>query len=218
MQILENVEVPQETDRIHKTTNYDQFKLQVGNRLINKRNFKKLVESVKEQQLRIPIIVNEKMEIIDGQHRFLSWQENEKPIYYIINEGYGLQETKRANVASTNWTNTDFIRTYIEEGKESYITFKELKTTYGVSIADLLYLFTMYQNKNVKSIRDDFTLGLLSIEGADQVRLFLEHLELFVDFPFGRQTKFVKAFQKYIIWKNIIMLLWKSNTKHMVIS
>ena len=196
MQMAEILDQSQAMDMVYMTTDYSLFKFQEGNRIINPRNYNKLLKSVKEKQLRIPIIVNENMEIIDGQHRFKSWREEGKPIYYIINEGYGLEETKRANIVSATWTTQDFVNTYVAEGKESYIVFKELKATHGVSNNDLLFLFALYQRKTIKNMKDDFVLGGLSLEGEEHVRLFLEKLELFTDFQYGKQTKFVKAFAK----------------------
>ena len=186
----------QTTDIIFKTHDYDLFKFQNGNRHINKANYKKLLQSVKEQQLRIPIIVNEKMEIIDGQHRFLSWKEEGQPIYYIVNEGYGIQETKRANIVSSNWTSNDFLNTYVAEGNNNYIVFNDIKRMYGISISDLLFLFTLYQSKNINSIKEDFHMGRFSIEGEENVRLFLETFELFNDFAYSKNTKFLRAFAK----------------------
>ena len=52
------------------TENYDMFKKIGGNRKINKANYAKIVKSMKEEQLIIPIVVNERYEIIDGQHRY----------------------------------------------------------------------------------------------------------------------------------------------------
>src|SRR5689334_746420 len=106
---------------IYQTTDYDQFQLIAGNRSLNKANLKKLTASMKEEHLLIPIIVNEKMEIIDGQHRFVAAKDLNKPVYYIINIGYGLSQVKRANTVGVNWTNEDFLATYREEGNENYL-------------------------------------------------------------------------------------------------
>lgn len=43
------------------TENYDMFKKIGGNRKINKSNYSKIVKSMKEEQLIIPIVVNEKI-------------------------------------------------------------------------------------------------------------------------------------------------------------
>ena len=45
---------------IMMTENYDMFKKIGGNRKLNKANYAKIVKSMKEEQLIIPIVVNEK--------------------------------------------------------------------------------------------------------------------------------------------------------------
>lgn len=62
---MKNLSRCEDVTMIYKTFNYDMFKYIGGNRLINKLNYKKLSESMKEKQLVIPILVNDKMEIID---------------------------------------------------------------------------------------------------------------------------------------------------------
>ena len=54
---------------VFKTFDYGLFKNIKGNRELNPKNYKKILHSMGNKQLEIPIIVNEKYEIIDGQHR-----------------------------------------------------------------------------------------------------------------------------------------------------
>ena len=64
---------------IRETNNYDIFKNMLGNRELKDKNYKKLMRSINEKQLIIPILVNEKFEIIDGQHRFSACKSLGKP-------------------------------------------------------------------------------------------------------------------------------------------
>ena len=72
---------------VMKTTNYDMFKFMEGNRQTNSSNLNQIIESMKEKQLIIPITVNEKFEIIDGQHRFKACKYLGLPVYFIIEKG-----------------------------------------------------------------------------------------------------------------------------------
>ena len=45
---------------------------------------------MKKKYLVSPILVNEKMEVIDGQHRLQAQKELNLPTYYIKNKGYDL--------------------------------------------------------------------------------------------------------------------------------
>ena len=56
---------------LEKTKNYEIFKIMDCNRELSAANLQKLIGSIKSRNLLEfrPIIVNSKMEIIDGQHR-----------------------------------------------------------------------------------------------------------------------------------------------------
>lgn len=184
------------TNQVHETKDYDKFKILKGNRSINQRNYTKIVASVKEKQLQIPILVNEKMEIIDGQHRFRAWKELNMPIYYIVVKGYGIEEVKRANAVGAVWTKADFMNTYVEEGNRNYIEFYTLHRIHKVSVADLLSLYAFYQKKNGSQIQREFQLGNFICDYHFDVALFLEALEVFKEFDFSKTKNFVQAFFK----------------------
>ena len=95
---------------IMMTENYDMFKKIGGNRKLNKTNYAKIVKSMKEEQLIIPIVVNERYEIIDGQHRFQACEDLGKPVYFYMVRGYGLEQVKRANIASSNWKKENYLK------------------------------------------------------------------------------------------------------------
>ena len=78
---------------VFSTTKYDMFSFLDANRKLNVRNYSKLINSMKEEQLKIPIIVNEKFQIIDGQHRFTAEKELGLPVYYMVQKGYGIEST-----------------------------------------------------------------------------------------------------------------------------
>ena len=76
--------------QVYKTNNYDIFKLMPNNRNVNLTHVGRLKLSFKEMYLISPIIVNSRMEIIDGQHRLHAAKELNLPIYYIIVDGYAV--------------------------------------------------------------------------------------------------------------------------------
>ena len=57
------------TDKIYETKDYSQFKYLKGNRSIHEPWVRKLVELIKEKDLKIPIIVDEYKRVQEGQHR-----------------------------------------------------------------------------------------------------------------------------------------------------
>ena len=62
-------------NQVLQTNVHSIFKTQKGNRPINKNHLDRLILSMKKKYLISPILVNEKMEVIDGQHRLQAQKE-----------------------------------------------------------------------------------------------------------------------------------------------
>ena len=99
---------------IRKTNNYEMFKNMIGNRKVKDKNYRKLLRSMSEKQLIIPILVNEKLEIIDGQHRFNACKTLSLPVYYYMIAGYEIDDVKRANLVSCNWNLEDYLNLHVQ--------------------------------------------------------------------------------------------------------
>jgi len=111
------------------TTDYSEIKHVNGNRLTNPRNIEKIKNSMMIKHLVVPAILNENMEIIDGQHRLAACKELGFPFYYIVVDGYHLPEVQMINANMKNWVNQDFLNSFIDLyklGDSSYINYVEL--------------------------------------------------------------------------------------------
>ena len=181
---------------VYVTTDYSLFKRLRGNRDINKANYKKIKQSMAEKQLQIPIIVNENYEIIDGQHRFASCQELGLPVYYIVVEGYTVDDIKRANVSSKAWKKEDYLNLYKEEGNNSYIAFNSLLKKYNITLDMLLRIFMQVQDKGQTQLFYEFEHGEFTLDGVEEVDKFMQQLELFNSFVGYKTSSFIIAFRK----------------------
>lgn len=113
------------------TTNYDKFKKLLGNREVSPRRIKKIISSINEVgYITSPIIVNENMEIIDGQGRYEALKELGMPIDYIIVKGAGINACLNMNIYQERWRIIDYINSYVERGNENYRKIKLLLDTY----------------------------------------------------------------------------------------
>jgi hypothetical protein len=111
-----------EVNKVYKTNDLSIFKEIGGNRVPNPQHIKRLKLSIIENgMLCNPILVNEKMEVIDGQHRLIASKESNSFIYYIIINGYSLSQVHTLNLNQKNWTKKDFMDGYAAMGLESYI-------------------------------------------------------------------------------------------------
>lgn len=116
---------------VKNTKKYDMFKELKGNREVSPSRVKKIIESIKNVgYITSPIIVNENMEVIDGQGRLKALQFLQMPVEYIVHKGAGIEECLSMNIHQTNWTLKDYIKSYADRGMQSYIYLQDLIDTY----------------------------------------------------------------------------------------
>lgn len=121
-----HVQQGKEVNFVYKTYNLSIFRQIEGNRIPNLQHIRRLSESIRVYGMMCnPILVNEKMEVIDGQHRLLAAKEAESFIYYIIMHGYSLNEVHTLNLNQKNWTKKDFMEGYANMGIDSYIKLRD---------------------------------------------------------------------------------------------
>ena len=119
-------------NQVKQTDDYSMFSRLDGNRKVNNAHLKRLRQSISEESLIVPMIVNENYEIIDGQTRFESWKDLRLPVYFVKVKGYGLNQVQRLNTNLKKWTMEDFTDSYAELGYTDYIKYREFKKTYGL--------------------------------------------------------------------------------------
>ena len=114
------------------TRDYSVFKYLSGNREINLHNVNNIVKNVLNNGL-LPtiVIVNENMEVIDGQHRIEAFKQLNLPVEFQIRKGLGLKDCIAYNVSSKKWETVDYINSYAERGIEDYITLKKCIDEYS---------------------------------------------------------------------------------------
>ena len=106
---------------IHVTDNYSDFKCIDGNRSVRDDRVNKIVESInKVGYVLSPILVNEKMEVIDGQGRLAALERLKLPVHYMVQDGIGIKECQQMNIHQSNWTTYDFIQSYAMTGNDNY--------------------------------------------------------------------------------------------------
>jgi hypothetical protein len=137
-----------------------------------------------------PIIVNEKYEVIDGQHRLQISQELRLPVRYIVCEGYGLDQVHRLNQNSKNWQLIEFIKGYADMGNKEYIKFLDFLNTYNFGVTSSMDLLGGHGGSTTNAIKDgsmvikDYNKGCLL---ADYITEIGNHFEFYAD------QRFVKA-------------------------
>lgn len=148
--------------RIQSTTNYHQFKDIRGNREINRVHLNKLVKSIEDNDMleANPIIVNDLMQILDGQHRLLAAEKLGVPIHYVVIPTGNISEVQLFNSNLRAWTMINFLNSYIARGNENYVELKKFMDKTGLSLGISLMLFSgTSKAKNGRSTVNDFKNG-----------------------------------------------------------
>jgi hypothetical protein len=122
---INQVQKGQEVNKVYKTSDLSIFTQIDGNRVPNLQHIKRLADSIRVYGMKCnPILVNERMEVIDGQHRLIAAKDAESFVYYIIVDGYSLDEVHALNLNQKNWTKKDFLDGYSRIGIEPYTKLK----------------------------------------------------------------------------------------------
>lgn len=115
------------TGNVYQTRDYSKFMRLEGNREVVSKRVVKITKSIQQNGYILnPIVVNEKMQVIDGQGRLEALKGLKMPVDYVIAEGAGLNECVALNSSTTQWRLEDFITSYCEQGNKNYIRLKKL--------------------------------------------------------------------------------------------
>lgn len=110
-------------NEVFKTDDLDMFKFTKFNR--NVLFTDEMLEQAKEGFIS-PIIVNEYMVVIDGQHRLEHAKKAGVPIEYIIKPGLNEHDIVRMNTTQRKWNMVNYIESYANQGSEEYVSLLNL--------------------------------------------------------------------------------------------
>lgn len=136
------------------TTDYEVFKVLNGNRDINQKHVDELKNSMENIGiLDIPILVNEKFEVIDGQHRLEAIKQLGGAVPYTVKRGLGLKECVDMNNDQRPWDTATYIASKAKLGRPQYVTLKHMIDEYpDISTSAVIRAFS--KETNARRLRD----------------------------------------------------------------
>lgn len=182
-------------NKIEMTEDYDMFKYLLGNRKIDQAHVQKLVRAMRANDLFTPILVNKKMEIIDGQHRLEARRQLKFIVPYYVIGDYGLADVQMLNSQQKNWTIKDYTESYIALGKKDYEIYKWFRERYKLShlvSAGLLSGEDSGRSSKLSAIFNSGLLKVTSLEEAKQKADLLERIAPY--FAYYQDQRFANAF------------------------
>lgn len=126
-----------------KTLDYSIFKFMASNRGINEGLVKRLITSIKKIGYieGKPIIVNQDMVIVDGQHRFEACKRLQLPIHYSISNVSSEEAMIHLNMNQQIWRLEDYIHSWANRGKQVYKDLIEFEKQYKLGTSNNLVIF-----------------------------------------------------------------------------
>lgn len=186
--------------KVQSTTEYSKFKKITLNRDTADRHIQDLVAAIEEQGniSRIsPVIVNEDMEVIDGQHRVLALQQLELPVYYLVINGANINTVRQMNNLQRAWSAKDFAQSYALAGNKNYQRFMKMAEDYGFPYSTLIEYISLDSKRGIyKSFRQGELM--LSPEQDAEARAHLDLLKQAVDLVprYKPNRSFARAFKQ----------------------
>ncbi len=179
------------------TSNYNLFNFKIENRGISRMKIKLLKENFKTfgYCAQYPILVDENFNIIDGQHRFVACKELGLEIVYEFSQNKSNEYMRSLNIASSNWELSDYINSYCNEGRETFVNFVNFKNKNKLTVTNALIIF--FENAKPKEIREGKDMKLY--KKMDEL---ISLIDDFKDLKFTMSKTFVYAL-KTLVNKNI---------------
>ena len=158
-------------NRVLATTNYALFGEFEGNRRIKPIHVKRLMSSFAENYLPVPIVVDERYRIGDGQNRFEACKELEYPVYYIIIPGLTLKDVQRLNANVKPWSVDDYLESFLELGENhNYALYRDFKERYGFNHNECLIILTEMHKQGEEWLKfKDGAFNIANIQHSNDI-------------------------------------------------
>lgn len=207
---------------MEKTTDYGIFKFMEANRGISQKLVNDLVLSIQRVNLLEyrPLLVNERMDVIDGQHRLKAAEKLGVPVYYEKTKGMSTKEIIALQI-QTRWTWADFMNAFVKDGNENYLKLNNFINQYEIPIPIAMDLFdcSSREKENGKKYKsgefiypkDDKTQRL-------KVELFIETCDYIKKFSAGgldlkNKKSFSQAFVRFVNIDEVNYLIFQKKLK-----
>lgn len=186
-----------EVNKVLSSTDYKKFSFIDSNRELRLQHVEELKVSISACPLNKAIDVNEKLQIIDGQHRYMAWWELGLPIIYIIHKGWGPKEVPILNTNQKNWNPSDFVKMYGDLGNDNYLKYKEFVELYGFTHGANLLLLNGSSHGGRNNSNKTFCEGNFVIKKWNAANITAKNIIDFKQYYAGyKRTSFVTAYLK----------------------
>jgi hypothetical protein len=192
------------TTMVFQSDDYNKFNMIKGNREIDVLKIKRILSDINRGTNLLkfcPILViekNKKLDIIDGQHRFIVAKKIKSPVYYIMAEALSLYDIARMNSNTEKWKAKDFINCYVELGNDNYKKLESfLKQFDGIPVSHAIRLLSRGKGAEKRSSIESFQRGEFVITTEKDARQICNAANAF-HFVYKFSPGFLQAISKII--------------------
>jgi hypothetical protein len=162
------------TKKIHKkilkTYDYSLFRKLKGNRDILEPHLKAITKSIEEDGYSYCAIqVNEKYEVVEGQHHLEACKSLNLPVYYYIVEGANIDDVTVMNTHRKNWGFDQWLNRYVKYNYQEYKIYQHFYDQWGFDHWSTIFL--LCRTKGVRgrgTLKKTFEIGELKIETLEE--------------------------------------------------
>jgi hypothetical protein len=117
---------------IYETRDYEMFGFHPGNRNVSPAKVEDLLRSFNERHYPVPVIVDQQMRILDGQHKFEAARAGGFPVNFLkLPEDIDpTQVIRQLNADQRAYDLPDHLKLYVQDGRKEYIKFQDLYNHY----------------------------------------------------------------------------------------
>lgn len=201
--------------------NYKAFKFLKGNRPLVPGKVKKLEKSVLgglNLFKYCPILVNEQMFVIDGQHRLEACKILKLPVYYVMVEKISLLQIAELNDCASKWKTTDFFNCFIETGNDDYVTLQKFCNKHGLAVSIAAALLMYGSASEGGNAVENFRAGKFKVNHPEKANKIMKHVTEYTpvaedvilkDRSFIRAIQLLMSCDKYVHGEVVAKLVSK---------
>ena len=199
---------PMKPSEIFCTYDASIFKRLLGNRDITETRKDKIRTSLNASgQLPKIIVVNERMEIIDGQARVEVFGELGLPILYEICPGLTVEDCIALNRYTSAWKPIDYVKSFAEKGNENYVRLLDLINNHPVlTMSDVVCAVTGIRgigNARKQLIESEkLVLSELFALDVNEMLAYMEQFKLFIEGEISKKKIERKGFRVGVLYQS----------------
>ncbi len=202
---------------VQTTNDWARFKIMHGNRQLHEGNVQAIMNQISAHGQRQPIVINERNEVIDGQHRLAACKRLNTPVKFIVDVGATIDHVISTNIVGKKWTLLDYINRYVSEGSKDYLQLQQFimkAKEHGIGASCALQLvrdghrdvrYYMYDDGKIRlhhgrtkqerlyGVGNDINLGKFKMPDIKKIDKRLESVLQFRSFAFYRHARFIQA-------------------------